>query len=155
MGRIFGKGELPRILLSVIESIGGGNGYTIMQVLQQRVGGGWKASPGAIYPALLSLEDAGLVCTEDRDGARVYRLTEAGRAAAAHESTAAAWTSLTERAEASTPPATLVGMLRDFQAQLPEGRVPLTAEQAARVRDTLSRTAQEISNILDEGGSDG
>ncbi len=155
MGRIFGKGELPRILLAVIDSLGGGHGYNIMQVLQQRVGGGWKASPGAIYPALLSLENAGLVRTEERDGTRVYSLTEAGHVAAGHESTAAAWASLTARAEASTPPATLVGMLRDFQAQLPEGRVPLTAEQAERLRETLSHTAKDIANILDEGGLNG
>jgi len=103
MGRIFGKGELPRILLAVIDSIGGGNGYAIMQVLQQRVGGGWKASPGAIYPALLSLESAGLVRTEEQDGIRVYRLTDAGRTAAARELTGEAWESLSARAEASTP----------------------------------------------------
>jgi DNA-binding PadR family transcriptional regulator len=155
MGRIFGKGELPRILLAVIDSIGGGNGYSIMQVLQQRVGGGWKASPGAIYLALLSLEDAGLVRAEDRDGARVYQLTAAGRAAAAHESTAEAWASLSTRAETTTPPATLIGMLRDFQAQLPEGRVPLTAEEAERLRTTLSRTVKEIANVLEEEGTNG
>jgi DNA-binding PadR family transcriptional regulator len=155
MGRIFGKGELPRILLAVIDSIGGGNGYAIMQVLQQRVGGGWKASPGAIYPALLSLESAGLVRTEEQDGIRVYRLTDAGRAAAARELTGEAWESLSARAEANTPPATLVGMIRDFQAQLPEGRVALTDDQAARMSEILSRAAKEISNILDEGGSNG
>ncbi len=156
MGRIFGRGELPRILLAVIGGIVEGNGYAIMQALQQRVGAGWKASPGAIYPALVSLEDAGLITTIDRDGARVYRLTEAGRAAVEqYEGSGAAWKSLSARAKESAPPATLAGILRGFQAQLPEGRVPLTADQADRVRETLSRAATDIKDILTEGGSNG
>lgn len=155
MGRIFGRGELPRVLLVVIGSIGEGHGYTIMQVLQERVGGGWKASPGAIYPALVSLEDAGLISAEERDGARVYRLTDAGRAAASHESTTAAWTSLAARARASAPPPTLAGVLREFQAQLPEGRVPLKPDQAARLRGILARVVSEVTDVLDEGGSHG
>ena len=156
MGRIFGRGELPRILLAVIGGIVEGNGYTIMQALQQRVGAGWKASPGAIYPALVSLEDAGLVSALDRDGARVYRLTESGRTALAqYEGSGAAWESLAARAKESTPPATLAGLLRDFQAELPEGRVPLTDTQAARVRETLAHAATDITDILNEGGSNG
>jgi DNA-binding PadR family transcriptional regulator len=155
MGRIFGRGELPRILLVVIDILGEGHGYTIMQTLEQRVGGGWTPSPGAIYPALLTLEDAGLISAEDRDGARIYRLTAAGRAAAAHELTTTAWASLAARAQATSPPPTLAGLVRDFQARLPEGRVALTADQAAQVQQTLARTANQITDILSQGGSHG
>ncbi len=155
VGRIFGRGELPRVLLAVIGSIGEGHGYTIMQELKQRVGGGWKPSPGAIYPALLSLEEAGLITADERDGNRVYRLTDQGRAAVAHESTAAAWESIAARAQATLPPATLAGLLRDFQGRLPEGRVPLTPDQAASVREALLRAAQQITHVLNQGGSDG
>jgi DNA-binding PadR family transcriptional regulator len=55
------------------------NGYAIMQAIQERTGGVWRPSPGAVYPALQQLEDEDLVRQEDQDGRRVYHLTDAGR----------------------------------------------------------------------------
>ena len=78
MGRVFKRGELKQVILVVLDSIGAGHGYAIMGELKDRVGGGWKPSPGAIYPALLALVEQGLVATADRDGSRVYSLTAAG-----------------------------------------------------------------------------
>lgn len=57
------------------------NGYQIMQALQERSGGMWRPSPGAVYPALQQLEDEGLVRSLERDGRRRYELTDAGRRA--------------------------------------------------------------------------
>jgi DNA-binding PadR family transcriptional regulator len=156
VGRIFGRGELSRVLLVVIASIGEGHGYTIMQELEQRVGGGWKASPGAIYPALLTLQDAGLVEAEDRDGSRIYRLTQQGRNVIAEQyPSAASWESLSARAEASRQQVTLARLLRDFQADLPEHRNPLSPEQAAAIGRALGTAAEEIEHILADGGTDG
>jgi DNA-binding PadR family transcriptional regulator len=50
-----------------------------MAELKERIGGGWKPSPGAIYPAVIALVETGHVKTADRDGTRVYSLTETGR----------------------------------------------------------------------------
>jgi DNA-binding PadR family transcriptional regulator len=55
------------------------NGYQIMQELQQRSGGTWRPSPGAVYPALQQLEDEGLIRSEERDGRKLYDLTDEGR----------------------------------------------------------------------------
>jgi len=55
------------------------NGYQIMQELEQRSGGVWRPSPGAIYPALAPLEDEGLGRVEEGDGRRTYTLTDGGR----------------------------------------------------------------------------
>jgi DNA-binding PadR family transcriptional regulator len=56
------------------------HGYQIMQELAERSGGVWRPSPGAIYPTLQRLEDAGLIRGEDTsDDRRVYSLTEEGR----------------------------------------------------------------------------
>jgi DNA-binding PadR family transcriptional regulator len=59
------------------------NGYAIMQEIEERSGGVWRASPGSVYPALSQLEDEGLIRSEERDGRRVYAITDAGRAALA------------------------------------------------------------------------
>src|SRR5262249_27636160 len=55
------------------------NGYAIMQAIEERTGGVWRPSPGALYPALQQLEDEGLVRLEEEDGRRPYHLTEAGQ----------------------------------------------------------------------------
>ncbi len=83
----------------VLESLGEAHGYAIMAELKDRVGGGWKPSPGAIYPALLALVETGHVRTADRDGTRIYSLTKAGQRVAATQRSSSRWASLTARAE--------------------------------------------------------
>jgi DNA-binding PadR family transcriptional regulator len=56
------------------------NGYQIMQEVQERSGGMWSPSPGSVYPALAQLEDEGLIRTEDRDGRKLFAITDEGRA---------------------------------------------------------------------------
>ncbi|MGN9841843.1 PadR family transcriptional regulator [Nonomuraea sp. H19] len=55
------------------------NGYQIIQEIAERSEGGWKPSPGAVYPALQQLTDEGLVISEENEGRKSFRLTEEGR----------------------------------------------------------------------------
>jgi DNA-binding PadR family transcriptional regulator len=55
------------------------HGYQIIQDLEARTGGRWRPSAGSVYPTLQQLEDEGLVRSEERDGRRVYALTDEGR----------------------------------------------------------------------------
>ena len=59
------------------------NGYQVIQAIEERTGGAWKPSPGAVYPALAQLADEGLVEQREDGGRPAYHLTDAGRAAAA------------------------------------------------------------------------
>ena len=99
MSRIFRRGELKEAVVVVLGSLGEAHGYAIIAELKDRVGGGWKPSPGAIYPALLELVEMGHVRTADRDGTRIYSLTEAGHRAAEAQRSNTRWASLTARAE--------------------------------------------------------
>jgi DNA-binding PadR family transcriptional regulator len=56
------------------------NGYQIIQEINERSGGAWKPSPGAVYPALSQLADEGLIRGEEGEGRKTFQLTEAGRA---------------------------------------------------------------------------
>ncbi|NUP66626.1 MAG: PadR family transcriptional regulator, partial [Nonomuraea sp.] len=56
------------------------NGYQIIQEIAERSEGGWKPSPGAVYPALQQLTDEGLVIAEENEGRKTFRLTDEGRA---------------------------------------------------------------------------
>jgi DNA-binding PadR family transcriptional regulator len=156
VGRVFKKGELPMALLVVIGTLGEAHGYAIMLALRDRVGGDWRPSPGAIYPALLTLQDVGLVEADDRDGSRVYRLTERGREAAGQMSLNASWELLSERAKTRPAPVTLARLVREFQAGLPEHRSSLSQDQAVRIEELLTRAAVQVKEILSQhDGGDG
>lgn len=54
------------------------HGYEPITALEERSGGRWRPSPGAVYPALRKLEDRGLISAVDDDGKTRYELTETG-----------------------------------------------------------------------------
>lgn len=54
------------------------NGYQVMQEIEERSAGRWRPSPGSVYPALSQLEDEGLIRATERDGVKVFELTESG-----------------------------------------------------------------------------
>jgi DNA-binding PadR family transcriptional regulator len=56
------------------------NGYQVIQQIAERSEGGWRPSPGSVYPTIQQLQDEGLVEVDDERGRRSLRLTEAGHA---------------------------------------------------------------------------
>jgi DNA-binding PadR family transcriptional regulator len=154
MTRVFNRGELKLALLSVIASLGEGHGYAIMQELQRRVGSQWRPSPGAIYPALVALEEAGLVASDERDGLRVYQVTPAGTAELDGRDLEPKWGDFSRRAHARRPRVTLGRLLDRFQLGLPR-RVGLSPEQAESIDAALTRTRSDIAAILQEGAEHG
>ncbi|MET3118064.1 DNA-binding PadR family transcriptional regulator [Undibacterium sp. GrIS 1.8] len=54
--RVFGRGDLPLIVLALIE-ISPRHGYEIIKAIEERCGGAYAPSPGAIYPTLTLLEE--------------------------------------------------------------------------------------------------
>jgi DNA-binding PadR family transcriptional regulator len=55
------------------------NGYQLMQEIEERSGGNWRPSPGSVYPILSQLEDEGLIRAVERDGIRLFEITDEGR----------------------------------------------------------------------------
>jgi DNA-binding PadR family transcriptional regulator len=72
-----GRGDLKYAILAVLQD-GPRHGYDIMLEMEQRRG--MRPSPGSIYPALQFLEEGEYVTGADRDGKRVYTITDKGRA---------------------------------------------------------------------------
>jgi DNA-binding PadR family transcriptional regulator len=120
VSRLFARGELKLALLHVAADLGPTNGYSIMHGLAERVGGSWQPSPGAIYPALLALEDGGLLVGRDQDGTRRYELTAAGRVAAAADPDLLE--EVASRAHHAPAPPVTVGALLDRLAAAAPGR---------------------------------
>jgi DNA-binding PadR family transcriptional regulator len=154
MARVFNRGELKQALLSVIASLGEGHGYAIMQELQRRVGSQWRPSPGAIYPALVALEGAGLISSTEQDGLRTYRLTEEGAVVAGESDAAPSWRDISRRADARRPLVTLGRLLDRFELGLPR-RTGLSPEQAESIDAALTRTRSDIVSILEQGAEHG
>jgi DNA-binding PadR family transcriptional regulator len=75
------RGEIRTALLAVLAEAPG-HGYEVMQRLEEKSGGAWRPSPGSVYPTLQLLEDEGLVRSTERDGKRIYELSDEGRAEA-------------------------------------------------------------------------
>ena len=77
--RFFEKGALKYVVLDII-SEKPRHGYEVITELEERSGGFYSPSPGAIYPALQLLEDMGHLRLRKEDGKKVYELTEEGKA---------------------------------------------------------------------------
>jgi DNA-binding PadR family transcriptional regulator len=72
------RGDVRTAVLAVL-SEGPGHGYEVIQALEEKSGGRWRPSPGSIYPTLQQLEDEDLVRSQEREGKRVYEITDKGR----------------------------------------------------------------------------
>jgi DNA-binding PadR family transcriptional regulator len=147
--RLFGRGELKQALLHVAADLGPTNGYAIMQGLAERVGGSWQPSPGAIYPALLALEDGGLLAGQDHDGTRRYELTPAGRVAVAAEPDVLE--EVAGRAQrAPAPPVTVGAVLDGLVATAPERSRALQPAQVTRVVSLFQQLLAELRDLTAE-----
>jgi len=72
------RGDIRTALLVALQD-GPAHGYELIGRLEEKSGGVWRPSPGSVYPTLQLFEDEGLVKAEERDGKRVFALTDAGR----------------------------------------------------------------------------
>ncbi|MBI3977140.1 MAG: PadR family transcriptional regulator [Chloroflexi bacterium] len=77
-GSMFERGDLKFVILDLLAEKPR-HGYEIIRELEERFGGFYAPSPGAVYPTLQMLEDLGYVEATTVDGRKIYRLTEAGR----------------------------------------------------------------------------
>ena len=149
MSRIFKRGELQLALLDALALLGPSNGYVIMQALAEHVGGGWRPSPGAIYPALLGLEDAGLIRGVDRDGARVYEMTAAGTRAVGDAR--GTMHRVAERARVTPVRPTAGAVLDGFVAGINGRSRRLDAAEEAQLRELLETLQDPIEAITMKG----
>jgi len=153
-GRFFGPGEIRLALLSMLES-GPKHGYELMKELEAKSGGIYKASAGAIYPALQQLEDEGLVSSDQSAGKRTYSLTDAGRAELQRE--AETVSKIWRRAEQAGDWAPWMGM-EGAEVMRPASELMKTALRAAtrgshdsariaKIREILERAKNEIEAL--------
>jgi DNA-binding PadR family transcriptional regulator len=142
-----GRGDVRAAILALLRE-GPRNGYQIMSEVEERTGGAWRPSPGAVYPALSQLSDEGLITGEESGGRRTFSLTEAGRQYVDQNPQMArgAWESAAQQEAWQVP-----GLFTEA-ARLGAGIVQIahagTPEQVRAAELLLERTRRELYRIL-------
>ena len=78
-GRMFEQGDLKYVILQLLAEKPR-HGYEIIKSLEEKSGGAYAPSAGAVYPTLTLLEDMGFASSSQEEGGKkVYTITESGR----------------------------------------------------------------------------
>ena len=78
IGRLLEHGDLRFVILALLKDKPS-HGYELIRALEERTGGAYRPSPGAIYPTLSLLEDEGFARPAGEEGGRkAFEITEAG-----------------------------------------------------------------------------
>ena len=147
--RVFGRGDLPLIVLALIE-ISPRHGYEIIKAIEERCAGAYAPSPGAVYPTLTLLEEQDQVTASDSgNGKKLYTITEQGRAHLdenrAQVDGILARLDMFARAQARRAlPERLHQAMHTLKHALLLNKTSWSDEQTARVAAILEKAANEI-----------
>jgi DNA-binding PadR family transcriptional regulator len=142
------RGDIRTAVLAVLAE-GPGHGYELMQRLEEKSEGAWRPSPGSIYPTLQLLEDEGLARATERDGKRVYEITDAGREEATRridEAGGAPW----DDAGRGGPSGGFVRALKGINLAARQIMVAGSPEQQERAVAVINDARKQLYAILSE-----
>lgn len=141
------RGDVRAAILALLRE-GPRNGYQLMSEIEERSGGAWRPSPGAVYPALQQLADEGLIVGEESGGSRTFRLTDAGRqhVEANPDTARAAWEGMAQDEPGEVPGLFLqAARLGGSIVQMAHAG---TADQIQAAEQLLDRTRRSMYQIL-------
>ena len=154
-GRMFEKGDLKYVILDLLEDEPS-HGYEVIRRLEERSRGFYSPSPGSVYPTLQLLEDMGYVDATQRDGKKVYAITDEGRKFLDENQRSikdiwgkfgGSWDPEVA-AELHEIRHDLMDLGKLFGQNMREGKVD--QEKLARIRGVISTAAKQIEDILRE-----
>src|SRR5499426_226675 len=148
-----GRGDVRAAILALLRE-GPHTGYQIMSEIDERSGGAWRPSPGAVYPALSQLADAGLIEAEESGGRRTFSLTDDGRRYVEEnpEMARAAWESMAQD-EPEEVPGLFVQAAR-LGGTIVQVAHAGTPEQVHAAEQLLEQTRRRMYQILAEDDGD-
>lgn len=157
-GRIFEQGDLKYVILQLLAEKPR-HGYEIIKELEEKFGGAYAPSAGAVYPTLSLLEDLGYATVTPEDGGRkTYTITDEGRRYL--EQNRSSVDDIFERIAELGASFLSDGMTEINRAMAgvgraaygPAGRYFRDKEKVAKVREILERAAREIDEVVGRGG---
>jgi DNA-binding PadR family transcriptional regulator len=161
--RLFEKGDLKFVILGLLAEKPR-HGYEVIRDMEERLGGFYAPSPGAVYPTLQMLEDLGYVTSNQQDGKRVYQITDEGRAFLSERKETV--DDIRDRMRSRFGPWIDEEGVREFGDEMREfgrdmkdyaklfarshGSVWRDPAKRDKIREVLNRTRKEIDDILKE-----
>ena len=143
------RGDIRTAVLVVLGE-GPGHGYDVIQRLEEHTDGAWRPSPGSIYPMLQLLEDEGRVRASEREGKKVYEITDAGREEAAQRVEEAGGTPWDLAGRDDDRIGDLRGALRQLFLAAKQVSMAGDRDRLDRAIDILKRACKEIYTLLAE-----
>jgi len=149
----FQKGDLKYIILDLLKDKPR-HGYDIIRELEEQSHGMYKPSPGVIYPTLQMLEEMEHAISIEKDGKKIYTITEQGRKfLVERKDSADEVRSHIKRRWSFKNVGRMAMVMKEYHALehlLGRGFRSLDADKAQQIREVLSRTYQEIETILEK-----
>jgi len=149
----FHKGDLKYVILDLIKDKPR-YGYEIIRALEDRSHGFYTPSPGVVYPTLQMLEEMSYASATERDGKKVYTITEEGHQFLAERKDLADEVKSHMRHHWNPENIGVIGQIMGEFGKLGKlmGRRLRHAdpEKMRRIREVVSRACQEIEAILEE-----
>ncbi|MDZ5453130.1 PadR family transcriptional regulator [Labrys sp. ZIDIC5] len=148
-GRVFGHGDLRLVILALIAEKPR-HGYELIRAIEEKFGGAYAPSPGAVYPTLTLLEEQDHIRNEASDGTKkLYTITPEGEAFLAENRDAVdgvmARMDLAASAfSARSTPEMVREALHTFRHALQMHRGPWTQAEAERIRAIIEKAARDI-----------
>jgi len=147
--RMFDSGALRLVVLGLIAEAPR-HGYDIIHSLRARFQGSYSPSPGAIYPMLRLLSEAGLVTSTSWGPKRRFEITDQGRAYLAEHADELEKINAQIKDSAAPMLQSAIGeAIQAFRATLiaKMRQGSLSAEQAEKLKDVLVKARDEIERI--------
>ena len=149
----FQKGDLKYVILDLIKEKPR-HGYEIIRELEELSHGMYKPSPGAVYPTLQMLEEMGYASATERDGKKIYTITEEGRQFLVERKDSADEVRSHMKHRWSFKNIGRMAMvMKEYHALenlLGRGFRSLDADKAQRIREILTRAYEDIESIFAE-----
>ena len=144
-GRV-GRGQIRTALLALLDEAPM-HGYEMIRRIDERSGGRWKPSPGAVYPTLQQMTDEGLVTVVEDGGKRIFSLTDEGRDVVGDlsDDDREPWT-----ADADTNPMWELKPLMKGLAMAAAAAMAGTPDQVERAKAVLNDARRSLYAILAE-----
>jgi DNA-binding PadR family transcriptional regulator len=149
----FQKGDLKYVILDLLKDKPR-HGYEIIRELEEMSHGLYTPSPGAVYPTLQMLEEMGYAEATERDGKKIYTITEEGlKFLDESQESADEVRSHMKRRWSFKNIGKMAMMMKEYHALehiLTDALRTQDAEKMQRVRQVLSDAYKEIEAIMAE-----
>jgi DNA-binding PadR family transcriptional regulator len=152
--RRFEKGDIKYVILDLLRDRPS-YGYEIIRALEERFGGLYTPSAGTVYPTLQMIEDLGYVTADQRDGRKVYTITEAGQKFLAErqgrvDEVKGRMRGWWDRSTARHEMREMIDELDDLKKLLRRERRRVDPAKLQRIRDAIAVAYREIETVLKE-----